>query len=68
MLGRVLSWAFKRGLRQGVAGGSGPWLVVAAVAGLWQLARRPARPQVIRMKLEPGARYTIVCSDEPGRR
>lgn len=68
MVGRILGWAFRRGLREGVVGGSGPWLVVAAVAGLWQLARREAKPKVIRMKLEPGARYSIVCSDEPRRK
>jgi hypothetical protein len=58
----------RRGLRDGLAGGSGPWLVVAAVAGLWQFARRPEKGKSIRLKLEPGERYTIVCSDEPSRR
>lgn len=65
MLNRVLRWAFTRGMRQGVVGGSGPWLVVAVAAGLWRLARRESQPETIRLKLQPGERYTILCSDEP---
>ena len=64
MLNRALRWALRRGVQRGVGGGSGPWLVVAAVAGLWQLARRPPKSKVVRFKLRPGERYTIVCSDE----
>jgi hypothetical protein len=58
----------RRGVREGIAGGRGPWLVVAAVAGLWQLARRPPKTKAIRIKIQPGERYTILCSDEPTRR
>jgi hypothetical protein len=68
MVDWFLRRAFTRGLRDGLAGGSGAWLVIAAVAGLWQLARREPKSKVIRMKLEPGTRYSIVCSDEPSRR
>ena len=65
MVDWLLRRAFRRGLRDGVVhGSSGPWLVIAAVAGVWRLARRESKPKVIRMKLEPGARYSIVCSDE----
>jgi hypothetical protein len=68
MLGAAIGWAFRRGLRDGVAGGSGPWVVVAAVAGLWQLARRPSKGKAVGLKLKPGDRFVITCSDEPGRR
>jgi len=33
VIGALVGWAFRRGVREGVVGGSGPWLVVAAVAG-----------------------------------
>jgi hypothetical protein len=65
MIDGALRWAFRRGLRDGVAGGSAPWLVIAVAAGLWQLARRPPKAKVVRFKLEPGERYAILCSDEP---
>ena len=68
MIDWVLRRAFTRGLRDGLVGGSGPWLVIAALTGVWQLARRESKPKVIRMKLEPGVRYSIVCSDEPRRK
>ena len=65
MLNWALNRAFARGVRQGVVGGSGPWLVVAVAAGLWKLAHRQSKPETIRLKLQPGERYTILCSDEP---
>jgi hypothetical protein len=65
MLGRVASWALRRGLRRGVAEGSGPWLVVAVAAGVYKLATRPAKTTALRLKIQPGERYTILCSDEP---
>jgi len=65
MLDRTLRWAFRRGLRDGVAGGSGTWLVIAVAAGLWQLARRPPKSKAVRFQIRPGERYTILCSDEP---
>ncbi|HVT76343.1 MAG TPA: hypothetical protein VHD87_04880 [Acidimicrobiales bacterium] len=60
----LLRWALRRGLRDGVAGGSGPWLVVFAIAGVWQLARREPKAKVARFKLQPGERYVITCSDD----
>ncbi|MEY2471701.1 MAG: hypothetical protein QOK28_1030 [Actinomycetota bacterium] len=64
MLTTALRWALRNGVRKGVVEGRGPWLVVAVVAGLWQLARRPAKSQAVRFELHPGERYSIIC-DEP---
>lgn len=61
----LLNWALRSGLRKGVVEGRGPWLVIAAVAGLWQLSRRPPKAKVARFTLKPGERYAIICSDEP---
>lgn len=68
MLGAAAAWALRNGLRKGVAGGSGPWLVVAVAAGLYKLATRPQKQASTRLHLRPGERYTIICSDEPIRR
>jgi hypothetical protein len=65
MLTTALRWALRTGVRKGVVEGRGPWLVVAVIAGLWRLARRPTKSESVHLKLHPGERYTIVCSDEP---
>jgi hypothetical protein len=64
-MGALLNWALRSGLRKGVVEGRGGWLVVAAIAGLWRLSRRPPKANVARFKLQPGERYVILCSDEP---
>ena len=64
MLGSAATWALRTGLRRGVGGGSGPWLVIAAAAGLYKLATRPAKSTALRFKINPGERYTIICSDD----
>ena len=63
MLNRALKWALRIGLRKGAVEGQTAWLVVAAVAGVWQLARRPERGAVARIKLRPGEHYEILCGD-----
>jgi hypothetical protein len=68
MTSRVVSWALRTGVRRGVVGGSGPWLVVAAAAGITKLITRPAKGKAVTLKLNPGERYSILCSDEPIRR
>jgi hypothetical protein len=65
MLNRAATWALRAGLRRGVAGGSGPWLVVAVAAGLYKVALRPPKATALRLKIKPGERYTIACSDQP---
>lgn len=64
---RAVSWALRTGLRKGVAGGSGPWLVVAVAAGLMQLLRRQTRPEAITLAIKSGERYTIACNDAQPR-
>ena len=68
MLGKAATWALRTGLRRGVTGGSGPWLVVAAAAGLYKVATRPTKNTALRLKIKPGDSYSITCSDEPIRR
>ena len=68
MLGTVAAWALRNGLRKGVAGGSGPWLVVAVAAGLYKLATRPGKETALRLNIHPGDRYSIACSDQPIKR
>ena len=63
-MGAILNWALRNGLRKGVVEGRSGWLVVAAAAGLWRLARRPPKQNIARFKLNPGERYAITCSDE----
>lgn len=66
MLSRAATWALRAGLRKGVLGGSGPWLVVAVAAGAYRLLHRPVSgASALTLKLEPGERYSILCSDEP---
>jgi hypothetical protein len=65
MAGRAVSWALRTGVRKGVIGGSGPWLVVAAAAGVVKLLNREPSNKALTLKLKPGERYTILCSDEP---
>jgi len=67
MIASGINWAFRRGFRKGVAGGSGGWLVVAVAAGAVKLLRRTSRDrgESITLDLKPGERYTIVCADEP---
>ncbi len=67
MIEGAISWALRSGLRKGVAGGSGPWLVIAVAAGLMKLARRPSKGESMQLNLRPGERYLIVCAEEPGR-
>jgi len=65
MIERGVSWALRAGLRKGVMGGSGPWMVVAVAAGAYKLLNRPVRGSALTLKLKPGERYSILCSDEP---
>ena len=65
MIGAIVGWALRTGLRKGVGEGRGPWLVVAAAAGAIQLMRRPPKSEVLRFTVQPGQRYTIVCSEQP---
>ena len=68
MSGRLVAWAFRSGVRKGVVGGSGPWLVVAVAAGALRLLNRPPRKtESITLNLRPGERYSIVCAEEPTR-
>ncbi len=62
-----MNWAFRIGLRRGVAGGSGPWLVIAVATGLMKLSRRPSKGESVSLNLRPGERYLIVCAEEPTR-
>lgn len=66
MIERALSWALRSGVRKGVVDGRGGWLVVAAAAGAVKLARRPSKQGggSIQLKLKPGERYTITCSED----
>ena len=65
MIQRAVSWAFRSGVRKGVVGGSGPWLVIAVAAGLVKLINRPPKPrESVALHLRPGDRYTVVCSTE----
>ncbi|MEY2467743.1 MAG: hypothetical protein QOF21_441, partial [Actinomycetota bacterium] len=55
MGGRIVGWAFRSGMRKGVVGGSGPWLVVAVAAGAIRLLNRPPRASKgIKLNLRPG--------------
>ncbi len=66
MLNRAASWALRAGMRKGVMGGSGPWLVVVVAAGAYKLLNRPpGGGSAMTLKLKPGERYSILCSDEP---
>ncbi|MEY2397310.1 MAG: hypothetical protein QOJ00_484 [Actinomycetota bacterium] len=68
MVETAVNWALRRGLRKGLAGGSGAWLVIAAVAGAVKMARRPSKgADPVRLNLQPGERYSIVCAEEPKR-
>ena len=68
MMQRLVNRAFRAGIRKGVVGGSGPWLVIAVAAGAVRLLNRPARTaESVRLDLRPGERYTIVCAEEPRR-
>lgn len=62
MIDGVVRWALRNGVRKGVAGGSGPWLVVAVAAGAVRLAKRPPRGQKSAvLQLKPGEQYSITC-------
>lgn len=65
MIQRLVSLAFRNGVRKGVVGGSNPWLVVAVAAGAIKLLNRPpkaTKSHVIHLK--PGERYSVVCSTD----
>jgi hypothetical protein len=66
MIERVVSLALRQGVRKGVVGGSGPWLVIAVAAGVVKFLRRPSRQSggSAFLQLRPGDRYTVVCSEE----
>lgn len=66
MTKRLLSWALRSGVRKGVVGGSGPWLVVAVAAGAVKFLNRPYKGagKSVTLNLKPGERYTVVCSEE----
>lgn len=65
MVGAIVGWALRTGLRKGVGEGRAPWLVIAVAAGAIQLMRRPSRGEVMQFAVQPGQRYSIVCSDQP---
>lgn len=67
MVQRAVSWALRSGMRKGVVGGSGPWLVVAVAAGAIKLLSRPAKGRGgrVSLQLRPGDRYSVVCAEEP---
>ncbi|HUR77731.1 MAG TPA: hypothetical protein VMZ22_07275 [Acidimicrobiales bacterium] len=64
MVAAAAAWALRTGIRKGVAGGSGPWLVVAVAAGFYKLATRPGKGSALRLDVKPGERYSIACSDQ----
>jgi hypothetical protein len=66
MLLRLATWAFRAGVRKGVVGGSGPWLVVAVAAGAFRFLNRPGKGAggSALLRLRPGDRYVVVCSEE----
>ena len=66
MIERVLRWAVRAGVRKGVVGGSGGWLVVAVAAGVVRFIRRPDKKAggSMHLQLKPGERYVITCSDD----
>lgn len=66
MIERALSWAFRAGLRKGVVDGRGGWLVLGAAAGAIRFLRRPDKNAggSIQLKLKPGERYEITCSED----
>ena len=68
MINRAVGWAFRSGVRKGVAGGSNAWLIVAVAAGAVKLMRRPSRPNKLMMQIKPGERYLVVCGDEASLR
>ncbi len=61
-MGRLLSWAVRKGLRRGLLGGETPWLVVGAVALMAQLALKVLNRQpevVFSEKLGEGEQLII---------
>lgn len=65
MIQRLATWAFRSGVRKGVVGGSGPWLVVAVAAGAVRFLTRPPKPAgSMTLQLKPGDRYSVVCSTD----
>ncbi|MDP1792720.1 MAG: hypothetical protein Q8K63_01175 [Acidimicrobiales bacterium] len=66
MIQRAVTWALRSGMRKGVVGGSGPWLVVAVAAGVFKLVTRPPKGagSSTTLNLRPGDRYSVVCSEE----
>ena len=68
-MGRLLSWAVRKGLRRGVLGGETPWLVLGALALLAQLALKVLnkRPEVVfSEKLGQGEQLIITHRDPSG--
>lgn len=65
---RLLRNLVRRGVRQGLLGGSTGWLVFGAAAFLLRLARRPGRASVYRHKLRVGERLEIVHLPAPATR
>lgn len=64
MIKQAVNLALRRGIRKGVVGGSGPWLVVAVAAGAVKLARRrPRDAHPLQLRLQPGDRYSITVID-----
>lgn len=53
-LNRLLRRATKKGLSEGLLGGSTLWTIVGAAALLVRLARRPRKTVVLTERLEPG--------------
>lgn len=70
MLQTALAWALRNGVRKGVVGGSGPWLVVAVAAGAMKFLSRPSKGVggQTMLHLNPGDSYAIFCVEDPPRK
>ncbi|MGH9292273.1 MAG: hypothetical protein ACRDZ6_05785 [Acidimicrobiales bacterium] len=67
MLGRVLSFFIRRGLRQGLIGGSSAWLAVGALAWLVRLLKRRPAEAVVTEKLALGESILVSHVPPPPR-
>ncbi len=68
MTEHIVSWAFRSGIRKGVLGASGPWLVIAVAAGAVKLLNRPTPRKSMTLGIKPGERYTILCGNDASLR
>lgn len=67
--GRALTWLALRGLRKGLLGGSGFWLVAGGLAAALKLIRRlsGSGPEVVYQE-ELGPGQSVVISNGPNPR